>query len=99
MYSNNMTADAWLQQITIYTTQMVTAADTGKVLSDKFNAMVYGLTDAQILALPQFLAWKQADLTAVKAALSSLINMSDALHNNPIAQGDRYAYFAPFLLG
>ena len=99
MYTSKMTSDQWLQQISMVANQIVNASETGRILYEKFNAMTFGMTDAQILAMSKFATWTQADLTAVKAALSSLMNMSDALHNNPFAQGDRYAYFAAFLLG
>ena len=99
MYTTKMKADDWIAQTGLYANQVVSAADTGKLLADKWNAMVYGLTDEQILALPQLVAMTQADLTVIKYALGSLSELSNALHNIVVAQANRYAYLEPFLLG
>lgn len=99
MYTSKMTADNWLQQISLYSNQIVNAAQTGKVLYEKFYALTYNMTDTQILALPQFSGWVQADLTNVKYALSSMWEMNNALNNVAVATANRYGYLEPFLLG
>jgi hypothetical protein len=99
MYTSKMTADQWLQQVSLFSNQIVNATETGKILWDKFNAMTYNMTDAQILALPQLSGWTQQNLTDVKYALSSLKEMNDVLNNIAIATANRYGYLEPFLLG
>lgn len=100
-YSNQMTAAQWIQGIVFSANNVVSDLQYGSILNDKFVALTYGLTDPQILALPQFAAanWSETDLTNVKFALSSMAELNTALNNGAISTANRFGYLEPFLLG
>jgi hypothetical protein len=99
-YTNQMTAAQWVQLLSLYSDNLIATAENGKILSDKFTQLTYGLTDPEILALPQFASagWTQVDLVNVKYALSSMTDIWNCINNVAVAQGPRYNYFEPFLL-
>ena len=56
--------------------------------------MVYGLNDAQILALPQLAGMTQDDLTNIKYALGAFDTLNTTMNAaTPIV----YAYLEPFV--
>ena len=65
---------------------------------DKWAALTYGLTDAQIQALPQFSAHSVGDITAMRYAWGVFTDLHNALYNvAALAQADRAGYLAPFV--
>ena len=99
MYTNQMQAADWVFAITGASNQLSSDIQRGSILNDKFATITYGLTDAQILSLPQFATWTEADLTNVKYALGAMKDLSNALNNiSALVQANRFGYLEPFLL-
>jgi len=99
MYSNQITGNQWMLNVSNSASNIINDINQGVVWATKFNAMIYGLTDPQILALPQIVAagWTEADLTAVKYALGVFQDLSNALNNLPVATANRIGYLEPFV--
>lgn len=77
---------------------LLNAIKEGKILYDKFYQLTYGLTDEQILALPQFNVtgdtMDQAGLTKLKYALGVF---NDLALGNALTPATRDSYLVPFL--
>ena len=98
MYSNEMTWDEWASAISQSGNQLLSEIQTAKALADKFNAMTYGLTAAQIAALPQFTGKTAADATAMQYAVGVFIDLYNAIYNvAALPQALREGYLAPFI--
>jgi hypothetical protein len=99
MYSNQITGSQWMLSISNSAANIINDINQAVIWTTKFNAMIYGLTDPQILALPQIVAagWTEADLTAVKYALGVSQDLSNALNNLPVATANRIGYLEPFI--
>jgi len=98
MYSNDMTWQNWTAALQQSANNVLADIQTGKQLADKFNAMTYGLTDPQILALGAFSSRTQADLTNLKYALGVFTDLYNAINNvAALPQFNRLGYLEPFV--
>ena len=98
MYSNDMTWQNWTGAIQGNANSLLNDIQAGKELADKFNAMTYGLTDEQILALGAFLNRTQADLTAIKYAMGAFVDLYNALYGGAaLPAASRVSYLEPFV--
>jgi hypothetical protein len=94
MYSGTMTVGQLIDQIQAKGANLLDTIRQAKLLYDKWYQTVYGLTDEQILALPQFSNMTAADLTKIKYGLGAL---NDVASGNALAPATRDAYLVPFL--
>jgi hypothetical protein len=99
MYSNQITGAQWMLNVSNSASNIVNDINQALVWTTKWNAMTYGLTDPQILALPQITAagWTEADLTAFKYCVGVFSDLSNALNNLPVATANRIGYLEPFV--
>ena len=107
MYSNTITFQQWVDQVSQKANQLRDIVDQGLDLQKKWYALTYGLSDDQILALPQFALLSvpgfsqrptAADIDALKYAIGVFKDLSDALNNvAALPQADRAGYFIPFI--
>jgi hypothetical protein len=98
MYSNEMTWDEWATAISQAANQMLEDLKNGKDLADKFNAMTYGLTAAQIAALPQFTGKTVTDATNMQYAVGVFTDLYNAMYNvAALPQALREGYLEPFI--
>jgi hypothetical protein len=97
MYSNDMTWQQWEMAVMNIANSVLNDIQQGKQLADKFNAMTYGLTDQQILALGAFSNRTQADLTNLKYALGVFTDLWNAINNGAVATANRLGYLEPFV--
>jgi hypothetical protein len=67
MYSSDMTWQQWTAAVQQSADSLINNIVQAKMLADKWNAMVYGLTSAQIQALTQFTGTAGATATAITA--------------------------------
>lgn len=97
-YTGNMTFKELSAQAQNKGNNLLSAIREGKILYDKFYALTYGLTDEQILALPQFMVtgdtMDQAGLSALRYALGVF---NDLAQGNALAPATRDGYLVPFL--
>lgn len=97
-YSGTMTFKEFALQAQNKGNNLLSAIREGKILYDKFYALTYGLTDEQILALPQFNVtgdtMDQAGLDKLRYALGVF---NDLAAGNALAPGTRDSYLVPFL--
>jgi len=97
-YSPELTWDDWSEQIGQLANQLINDLQSGKMLADKFNAMTYGLTPAQIAALPQFSNKTVADATAMQYAIGVFTDLYNALYGvAALTQTNREGYVDPFI--
>ena len=80
-------------------TNLKKAVDDAYILYKKVYDMTYGLTPAQILALPIFEGCNmtEADITAMQNACNCLGDFYQAMHNGAVSQVDRFGYLVKFL--
>jgi hypothetical protein len=98
VYSNDMNWQNWTGTIQDKANNLLNDVNQGKQLADKFNAMVYGLTDPQTLALGAFSGKTQADLTAMKYAMSTFIDLYNAVYGGAaLTAVARVGYLEPFV--
>lgn len=97
-YMGNMTFKELAAQAQSRGNNLLNAIREGKLLYDKFYQLTYGLTDEQILALPQFNVtgdtMDQAGLNALRYALGVF---NDLASGNALAPATRDSYLVPFL--
>lgn len=97
-YTGNMTFKDWNFTTQSKGNNLLSAVREGKILYDKFYQLTYGLTDEQILALPQFNivgdTMDQAGLTKLRYALGVF---NDLAAGNALAPATRDSYLVPFL--
>src|SRR5574343_766223 len=97
-YMGNMTFKEFSAQVQSRGNNMLNAIREGKLLYDKFYQLTYGLTDEQILALPQFNVtgdtMTQAGLDKLRYALGVF---NDLALGNALAPATRDGYLVPFL--
>src|SRR5574343_57070 len=97
-YTGNMTFKDWNFTTQSKGNSLLSAVREGKILYDKFYQLTYGLTDEQILALPQFNivgdTMDQAGLTKLRYALGVF---NDLAAGNALAPATRDSYLVPFL--
>lgn len=97
-YMGNMTFKEIAAQTQSRGNNLLNAIREGKLLYDKFYQLTYGLTDEQILALPQFNvtgdSMDQAGLDKLRYALGVF---NDLASGNALAPATRDAYLVPFL--
>jgi hypothetical protein len=97
-YSGDMQFGDWQREMQSKARGLLDAIKEGKRLYDKFYKMTYGLSDAQILELPQLLVagdvLTQAKLTELRYAVGvfNTLNAGSAL--DPATRDD---YLTPFL--
>lgn len=94
IYSNDMQWADWSFAInrlvnTSTVNNLIAMVEQGKAIYDKWAALIYGLTDAQIQALPQFTSRTVEDITAMRFAVGVFKTVSDAL-------ASQQAYLIPF---
>jgi hypothetical protein len=64
----------------------------------KYYAITYGLTQAQILALPGFSGRTAADITNIAACFQVFMDLYNLMNNvSAPAQANRVGYLAPFM--
>ena len=93
-YTSQLTFAQWVQLLNQTTSNTVNNIKTGETLFQKWGQMVYGLSDAQILALPQLAGMAQADLNNIRYALGALDTLNTAMNAvTPVV----FAYLEPFI--
>jgi hypothetical protein len=108
MYSTNMRAVDWVNAISGISGSLLAQIRQGKDLYDKWYNLTYGLTPAQIVALPCFanppnlagvtFTMTEQDVTNISYALGIFNELYTALFNlGALAQADREAYMIPFI--
>ena len=107
MYTPTMTFQQWLDGVTQKANQLKDVLDACAEFQQKWDAMTYGLSDDQILALPAFqtatypgvsIAATAADIEKIKYAIGVFHDLYNALHNvGALAQADRMGYLTPFI--
>ena len=75
-------------------TALLSAIREAKLLYDKWYSLTYGLSDAQILALPSLDNMTQEELTAFKYAVGVF---NDVASGTALAPATRDSYLVPFL--
>jgi hypothetical protein len=100
MYNSDLTWAVLKQQLNNDGQTLIQMVDAFKYLYDKWYALTYNMTDAAILALPQFSGMAQVDLTALKFAMGVFNDMYTALHGTAtLSATDRHSYLIPFCFG
>ena len=98
MFSGDMTWMNWTDLLNQKATAIINDIQAAKACYDKWSAMTYGLTDAQIQALPQFNSRQVADITAMRYAWGVFNDMYQALFGTGVlTQTNRENYLAPFV--
>jgi hypothetical protein len=97
MYTNQMKSTDWIYALSTQGMNLNNAITNGKLLSDKFNSLTYGLSDEQILALPQLTGWTAADLNTYRYGVGVFNTIQQAMNNTAITPSNLYAYLEPFL--
>ena len=97
-YSGDMQFDDWQREMQHKARTLLDSIKEGKRLYDKFYKMTYGLSDAQILELPQFLVagdvLTQAKLNELRYAVGVFNDISNGTALSPATRDD---YLTPFL--
>lgn len=97
-YSGNMTFKEFSLQVQAKGSSLLALVREGKILYDKFYALTYGKTDAQILELPQFnVAGDTMDQAGLNALRYALGVFNDIASGSALAPATRDAYLVPFL--
>lgn len=94
MYSNDMTWSQWQAYAESRVTGLKTSLSQGYMEWQKFYNMTYGLTDAQILALPAFVGKIQTDLNAIRNCFNTFKQLYDAYYGLNAAALPIYNYDA-----
>ena len=99
MYQGKMGFSEWESELFNKATNLKTAVDNAYILYKKFYDLTYGLSPAQILALPIFTGCEmtEADITAMQNAVNSMGDFYKAMHNESVGQVDRFGYLVKFL--
>jgi hypothetical protein len=98
MYNNLLTWETLRDAIENYGSQITSIIEQGKVKYDKWAEIVGAKTDEQILALPQFNTMTQDELTDLKAAMTILEQMNDALYGlQALGAYNRHIDLLPFI--
>jgi hypothetical protein len=92
-FTNTMTWDQWVASAGQVANQLETVIPGGYEVWRKFNALIYGKTDAEILALPAFSGRTQADLNDLRTGINTFKTLYDAYRGYAaLAQFDYSAY-------
>jgi len=99
MYQGKMGFSEWESELFNKATNLKTAVDNAYILYKKFYDLTYGLTPADILALPIFTGCEmtEADIAAMQNAVNSMGDFYKAMHNESVGQVDRFGYLVKFL--
>jgi hypothetical protein len=99
MYQGKMGFSEWESEVFNKGTNLKKAIDDAYILYKKFYDLTYGLTPAQILALPTFTSsgMSESDITAMQNAVNSMGDFYKAMHNEAVGQVDRFGYLVKFL--
>jgi hypothetical protein len=98
MYTNDWTWQIIKNAMNPNCSQLISLIDNCNYFYQKWYALTYGLTDAQILALPECTGMVAADVTALKYAMSTFNDLYNALHGGAaISQVNRTGYLTPFI--
>lgn len=96
-FMNSMTWDQWSTSTGQTADQFETVVRNGYEAWRKFNALTYGKTDAEILALPAFAGKAQSDLASLRACINTFKTLHDAYRGYAaLNQYDYSAYLIPF---
>lgn len=88
----------WITRISGTSSNFITSLRTGKDLYDKWYKFTYGLSPAQIAALPELTGITVADVTTISYGLSVFNDIYTALYNlGALTQADREGYMVPFI--
>lgn len=97
MYTAEMDWSTWKNATTNVINDMQKSFSDGLLIWEKFNAMTYGLTDPDILALNAFKNKSQADLDAIRSAINTIKSLYDAYTGAAaLAQYSYKTYMIPF---
>ena len=97
-YMGNMTFKEFSAQAQSRGNNLLSATRDGKLLYDKFYQLTYGLTDEQILELPQFnVAGDTMDQAGLNALRYALGVFNDLAAGNALTPANRDGYLVPFL--
>jgi hypothetical protein len=98
MYGNDMIWTQWTDQLMQCGGSLLSSIERGKQMYDKWAALTYGKTDAEIQALPQFATKTVADITAMRYAWGVFADIYNAMHNlSALPQANREGYLTPFI--
>lgn len=88
---NHFTPDDWAARFSGDIHSFVQTLSQLKWTADRWYKFAYGLTDAQIAALPQMSGWAEADVTQVQAAAAAIRSLYDVATGNG-TQGTAYDF-------
>lgn len=99
MYQGKMGTSEFASELFNKANILWNAVDEAYVLYKKFYDVTYGLTPAEILALPQMTGtnYTEADILKMQNAMNCLGDFYKAMHNESVSQVDRFGYLYPFL--
>ena len=98
MYGNDMTWQQWTDQLSSTGNSLLSDLQRGKQLYEKWASLTYGLTDAQIQALPQFATKTVADVTAMRYAWGVFNDIYNGIYGGAaLTQANREGYLTPSL--
>jgi hypothetical protein len=91
-YSSDLNFGDWVLEIGGRGQALISAVNAGEIDYQKWYAVTYGRTDAQVAALPQFSGRTEADITALRYALGAFHDLYTALHGaGAVSSRDRQA--------
>jgi hypothetical protein len=97
-YTSDLMWADWVNQLTAFANAVMNDIQQGYEWYEKFAALTYGLSNAQILALPAFAGRTAADVTAMQYAWGVFNDLYNALNNvSALTQANREGYLVPFL--
>jgi hypothetical protein len=101
MESSVMTYTQWNASFSYIAGNLWDYIKHGKDLYDKWYDYTYGLSDADIAALPVFAGENitEAQITTLRVALEQLSDIYGAMSNVAVAQKDRKVLWVPLLFG
>ena len=79
-YSNDRNFGDWVAALDSKGHSVVSSINEGEIEYRKWYALSYGLTDAEIAALPQFTGRTEADITKIRYAMGALHDLYTALN-------------------
>jgi hypothetical protein len=97
-YSGDLTWEAWAGALTNAGNTVLGDIQAAYEWYQKWYALTYGLSMAQIQALPQFAGRSTADIQAMQYGWGVFLDLYNALNNvGALPQANRQGYLVPFL--
>lgn len=96
-FSRDLNFGDWVFKLAENANTLLDAVKHGEVTYQKFEKVMYGKTDAEIIALPGFETRTVDDIIALRYALGAMHGLYLALYNGAVTQRDRMGDLIPFL--